>query len=207
MDLTALGGERFADALLAELPRGRRRLGADALVAFFAVHRALVRAKVLLVRAGQHPPGSAEHGHAEAQARELIGLAERFAWRARLPLAIVVCGVPASGKSTLAAALAERAGLPRISSDLVRKRLAGVAPTRARRPRCTTRDQSGHVRRARSTERATPSNGTAEPIVDATFRRRADRQAFADAFDEAAPVVFVRVRRAGGRPAPARRRA
>jgi uncharacterized protein len=191
MDMTALGGERFADVLLAEYRAAGGDTGPDALVAFFAVHRALIRAKVLLVRAGQHPPGSAEHGHAEAQARELIGLAERFAWRARLPLAIIVCGVPASGKSTLAAALAERAGLPRISSDLVRKADAGVAPT-ARAPAPVYDETISRATYAELGDRALHAiqrDGGA--IVDATFRRRADRQAFADAFDEAARVVFV----------------
>jgi uncharacterized protein len=191
MDLTALGGERFADVLLAEYRAAGGDTGPDALVAFFAVHRALVRAKVLLVRAGQHPPGSAEHGHAEAHARELISLAERFAWRARLPLVIVICGVPASGKSTLAAALAAAASLPRLSSDLVRKAQAGVAPT-ARAPapvydegisRATYAELGHRARRAAQRE------GGA--IVDATFRRHADREAFADAFDDAARVMFV----------------
>jgi uncharacterized protein len=191
MDLTALGGERFADVLLAEYRAAGGDTGPDAAVAFFAVHRALVRAKVLLVRAGQYPPRSAEQGHAEAQARDLIGLAERFAWRARLPLVIIVCGVPASGKSTLAAALAEGAGLPRLSSDLVRKEHAGLAPT-ARAPaplydEAVSRDTYAELgRRAR---RAVHRGGGA--IVDATFRRRVDRQAFADAFDDAARVLFV----------------
>ena len=40
-------------------------------------------------------PSSAAHGHAQRPARELLlAVAERFAWRARLPLAIVLCGVP-----------------------------------------------------------------------------------------------------------------
>jgi len=191
MDLTALGGERFADMLLAGYRAVGGDTGPDALVAFFAAHRALVRAKVLLVRAGQHPPGSAAHGHAEAQARELIGLAERFAWRARLPLVIIVCGVPASGKSTLAAALAERAGLPRLSSDLVRKAHAGVAPTtRAPAPvydEATSR--ATYAELGRRALHAVRRDGGA--IVDATFRRRGDRKAFADAFDQAARVLFV----------------
>lgn len=191
MDLTALGGERFAAGLLEDYRAAGGNTGSDALVAFFAVHRALVRAKVLLVRAGQHPTGSAEHGHAEAQARDLIGLAERFAWRARLPLVIVVCGVPASGKSTIAAALSELAGLPRLSSDLVRKQHAGVAPT-VRAPAPVYSDAVSHATYAelgRQARHAVTDRGGA--IVDATFRRRADRGAFVDAFDAAAAVLFV----------------
>ncbi len=191
MDLTALGGERFGAALLEDYRAAGGDSGPDALVAFFAVHRALVRAKVLLVRAGQHPAGSAEHGHSEAQARELIGLAERFAWRARLPLVIVVCGVPASGKSTLAAKLAGRAGLPRLSSDLVRKTRAGI-PLTSRAPAGVYAEAVSHATYAelgREARAAVRDVGGA--VVDATFRRRSDRRAFADAFDDAAPALFV----------------
>lgn len=59
----------------------------------------------------------------------LLCLGERSAWRARLPLVSVVRGVPATGKSLLAGALAELSGLPHLSSDLTRKRLGGLRPT------------------------------------------------------------------------------
>ena len=81
--------------------------GEDRLIAFYAAYRALVRAKVALLRAAQHPASSSEHGRESAAARDLLALAERFAWRARLPLVIVICGVPAAGKSHLAQALAD----------------------------------------------------------------------------------------------------
>ena len=44
-------------------------------------------------------------------------------------------GPAASGKSTLAAELAERSGLPVVSSDAIRKRLAGLAPAERARAR------------------------------------------------------------------------
>ncbi len=213
MDLIALRGDRFAAALLEAYRAAGGDSGPDALVAFFAVHRALVRAKVLLVRAGQHPSGSSEHGHAEARARDLIGLAERFAWRARLPLVIVVCGVPASGKSTLAAALAETADLPRLSSDLIRKAGAGIAPT-ARAPAGVYADavsRATYGELGAAARAAVRAGGGA--IVDATFRRRVDRRAFDDAFDDSAPTLFVECitpievlrRRAAGREREGRR--
>lgn len=192
MDLTALGGERFAAALLDEYRAAGGDPGDAELVAFFAVHRALVRAKVLLVRAGQVPPGSAEHGHAEAQARDLIGLAERFVWRARLPLVIIVCGAPASGKSTLASALADAARLPRLSSDLVRKELAGITPTaRGDVSRyADARSRETYAELGRRAGRAVVARDRGA-VVDATFRRRVDREAYVAAFDAAAPTVFV----------------
>ena len=151
----------------------------------------MVRAKVALLRAAQHPAGSSAHGHESADARELLALAEQFAWRARPPLAIVICGVPAAGKSQLAGALAELSRLPHLSSDVTRKRLAGIHP----RQRAADAAYSAEFnrltyselgRRARS---ATAACGGV--IVDATFRHRAHRQAFAEAFGDAAPVLFA----------------
>ncbi len=129
MDLTALGGERFAAMLVSEYRDAGGDCGESSLLSFFAVHRALVRAKVLLVRAGQLAPGNAAHGYASAQARERLVVAERFAWRARLPLAVVVCGVPASGKSHLASELARHSDLAMLGSDRVRKEVAGISPS------------------------------------------------------------------------------
>lgn len=137
-DLAAQGGERVG-----RLPVGAYRdaggdPGDDSLIAFYAAYRALVGAKIALVRASQLPAGSAEDGHEHARARELIGVAERFAWRARLPLVIVVCGLPASGKSHLARALAEMSGLHHLGSDVTRKRLAGVRSAQRASPESYT---------------------------------------------------------------------
>jgi len=150
-----------------------------------------VRAKVLLVRAGQYPAASAAHGHTGALARELLSLAERFAWQARLPLAIVVCGVPASGKSQLATALAALARLPRLSSDLLRKRLAGVKPT-ATAARTRYRAEFNRATYAELGRRARSEIAAHRgAVIDATFRHRDDRAAFAAAFADAAPLLFV----------------
>lgn len=190
-DLAAHGGERFGDVLV----RAYRDAGGDpgdaAPLAFYAVYRALVRAKVALVRAAEQPAGSAAHGQASARARELIGLAERFAWRARVPLAIVVCGVPASGKSHLASALAACSGLPHLSSDFTRKRLAGIrpsqrAPSETYSPEWNARTYAELGRRA---AQALANPGGA--VIDATFRHLADRKAFASSFADAAPLLFI----------------
>lgn len=191
MDLTALGAEPLVGKLIDAYRGAGGDCGADALLAFFAVHRALIRAKVALVRARQHPPGDAPALHARTRAAGLLAAAERLAWRARLPLAIVLCGVPASGKSHLAAVLARLSGLPLNSSDVTRKSLAGL--------RASERASGEHYsaafsratyaelgRRAAADVRA---NGGA--LIDATFRRRADRVAFAQTFAGAAPLVAV----------------
>jgi aminoglycoside phosphotransferase family enzyme/predicted kinase len=190
-DLAARGGEPFGRMLVDAYREAGGDPGDDSLIAFYAAYRALVRAKVGLVRAAQLPAGSAEHGHASAVARELIGLAERFAWRARLPLVIVVCGVPASGKSHLSGALAELSGLPHLSSDVTRKRLAGLgarerAPADRYGPEWNARTYGELARRA-----GQEVAGRGGAIVDATFRHAADRRSFSAGLGTAVPLVFI----------------
>ena len=120
--------------------------------------------------------------------RDLIAVAERFAWRARRPLAIVVCGVPATGKSHVARALAELSGLSHLSSDVVRKRLAGVRTTE-RAPDATYSPEWNartYAELGRLASDALASYGGV--IVDATFRHRADRSAFTTALGGSRPT-------------------
>jgi aminoglycoside phosphotransferase family enzyme/predicted kinase len=193
-DLAARGGERFGDVLVHAYREAGGDPGPDDLIGFYATYRALVRAKVALVRAAQLPVTTAEHGFESAQARDLIGLAERFAWRARLPLLIAVCGGPATGKSRLARELAQRSGLAHLSSDVTRKRLFGVRTTQRADPAAygaawNVRTYAELGRRA-----ATLVGSSRGAIVDATFRHLADRRVFMTAFAEAAPVVFIECR-------------
>jgi aminoglycoside phosphotransferase family enzyme/predicted kinase len=194
MDLVARGGERFARTLV----RGYRDAGGDPgedrLIAFYAAYRALVRAKVALLRAAQYPASSSEHGCESAAARDLLALAERFAWLARLPLVIVLCGVPAAGKSHLARALVEVSGFANLSSDVTRKRLAGTRPQQCVGSELYSADfnRLTYAELGRCAARQTAVGGGA--LVDATFRHRADRDAFAEAFAGAAPLLFVECR-------------
>ena len=187
LDLAARGGERFAEVLVRAYRDAGGNPGDDRLIAFYATYRALVRAKVALLRAAQLQSASA--GHAEAD--DLIALAERFAWRARLPLAIVVCGAPASGKSYLARALSERSGFAHLSSDLTRKRLAGVQPTQRAGEEAYGADWNQRTYSELGHRAAGELRGGRGAILDATFRHRVDRQAFANGFGTAAPVVFI----------------
>lgn len=62
------------------------------------------------------------------------------------PVLIVVMGLPASGKTTLAGALADRLGLVHLSSDVIRKELVGMSlterPTDASRPEVYSAEMS-----------------------------------------------------------------
>jgi aminoglycoside phosphotransferase family enzyme/predicted kinase len=177
MDLEALGSPAAARAVLGGYRGAGGDPGDDALLAFFSVYRALVRAKVALVRAGQ----SADRPRLIGYARARIVLAERFAWRARRPGLVIFAGLSATGKTRLASALSARSGLRHLNSDPVRKRLLGLAP--AARAGAAAYGESYNLRTYAelgrlAREEQQRSGGV---IVDATFRRRADRAAFLDA--------------------------
>lgn len=164
MDLELRRARWAVRELVAAYRRAGGSPGGEALRSFYAAHWALVRAKVALLRGGQGE-----------QAQRLWDLAERLCWRARRPLAIVVCGPAASGKSTLAAALSRRSGMPVVSSDEMRKRAAGVPATSTARAEhysssfthltydAVSREAQAHLRRR---------DGV---IVDATCRTRGQR--------------------------------
>jgi len=192
MDLVAHGGGRYARALLEDYRDGGGEPGSDSLIAFYACNRALVRSKVELVRAGQSTPEASSQGRHAAAARELLGVAERYAWRARGPLAIVLCGLPAAGKSHLADALARAPGLEVLLSDVTRKRLAGIA-TSARAPAelYTPAWDRRTYRELGQAAAAALAAGDGCVVVDATFRRRADRDSFREAFAPSESLLFV----------------
>ena len=162
-----------------ELTAAYRAAGGDPgdefLVAGLAACRALVRAKVAALRSPLRP----------GELGQFLETAKRLFWLARGPVTVFVCGPAGSGKTTLASELARTSGLPHLSSDVVRKAMAGVAPT-------ATIDKSGYSAAAsRRTyaelgRRARAHAVDRGSIVDATFRFARDRTAF-DATFEGAP--------------------
>jgi uncharacterized protein len=96
-----------------------------ALVPFYVSYRAAVRAKVNGIKAlePEVPAGERERTHAEARAHWLLAMATLEEWRRR-PGLVLVGGLPGTGKSTLAQALAHQAGFELIRSDQIRKELA-----------------------------------------------------------------------------------
>ena len=93
---------------------------------FFAVHRALVRAKVALIRGRQL---RIEAEVTERLAREVerhVEVAEALS-RVQQPRLIITCGLAGSGKTTVSGTLVESLGAIRVRSDVERKRMAGLA--------------------------------------------------------------------------------
>jgi aminoglycoside phosphotransferase family enzyme/predicted kinase len=94
-----------------------------ALLRYYAVYRALVRAKVAVLRAGQTT--GAVHDAALAEARTLLDLATALTHPqpARLD---ITHGLSGSGKTTVTQKLMQAPGAIRLRSDVERKRLAGL---------------------------------------------------------------------------------
>ncbi len=192
MDLVALGAESAADRLVAAYRGAGGDPGDDRLLAFFAAYRAWVRAKVACIRAAELQTETAERDRVRAEAESLLALGHRFAWRTRRPAIVVVCGVSGSGKTTLARALADIGGWPYLSSDLTRKRLAGVAPTDRASPETYSAEFTARTYQelGRATREAFDRSGAV--IVDATFHRRRERAAFRAGLGDASSIpTFV----------------
>lgn len=100
----------------------------------FAVHRALVRAKVALIRACQPSSSGTKDPIADSIADSLadpaverpLAVAEELV-RHRPPRLVITCGLAGSGKTTVSSRLVESLEAIRIRSDVERKRMAGLA--------------------------------------------------------------------------------
>jgi aminoglycoside phosphotransferase family enzyme/predicted kinase len=184
---------RRDDSLARSLLQGYRAAGGDPgsepLLALLCAVRALVRAKIDFLRAAQLTGAAADERI--ARAIELLGVAERFAWRSRLPRVVCVAGLAASGKSTLAEALAAAAGRTVLSSDRLRKLRAGVDPYERAKPSSYGDAESRAVYVELARRAADTSDREGGVIVDATFRRTADADAFAEADPAAAAAAWV----------------
>jgi uncharacterized protein len=186
MDLEANGEPGAARLLLEEYLKAGGSPGEDALLAFHSAYWALVRAKVAVIAAS-----SSGDSARLVEAERLRALAERLRWRAHGPLALIVCGPAASGKSTLAGELAERSGLKVLASDQLRKRLAGIAPGKRARPEHysakftqATYAALGEAARARLAQ----GEGV---IVDATCRTVEQRTVLLGAIEDIAEQVLL----------------
>jgi aminoglycoside phosphotransferase family enzyme/predicted kinase len=117
MDLEHLGsadaGQAFLDAYL----RASGDQPPGSLVHHYIAYRAFMRAKVACL------PGAADHGRSPATT--LLDLARRHLDDARVRL-LLVGGPPGTGKTTASEALSRTLGAVLLSSDPVRKELAGV---------------------------------------------------------------------------------
>ena len=166
-----------------------------ALLPFYKCYRAYVRGKVESFKLDDRYLSREDKDVAMRNASGYFDLAS-FYTRPRLSLFITV-GVTGTGKTTAAEAIAKRTGLLVISSDVVRKQLAGIPPTERRldgfdagiySADFTRRTYDTILKQAREILASGHS-----VILDATFIRKSDRLKAREVANEAGADYFVLV--------------
>lgn len=132
MDLDYHGRPDLSHVLVEEYCRASGDRGLLALLDFYKVYRAYVRGKVESFRLDE-PTLTGEDRMAVLQrAARYFALAVQYARVIRGPTLVLVAGLIGTGKSTLARNLGALLQGEVISSDTVRKALAGIPPTERR---------------------------------------------------------------------------
>jgi len=184
MDLQAQGLPRLAWRFIGTALEASGDHGALPLLAWWAAYRAAVRAKVALLSApaadtSARTAAAAQAGRYLHLALALAGLAPDGRPRpAGPPPLVLTCGLSGSGKSRVAAALAERLGAVRLRSDVERKRLFALPPTARAAPGLYA-PEAGRRTYERLQELAALALDAGVPVVvDAASLRRGERDAF-----------------------------
>ena len=121
MDLERLGAPGLAQQFSGWYAEFSADPAPPALHQHYVAYRAFMRAKVAALRCSQGEPAAA------GESRSLADMALRHL-RAGAVTLVLAGGLPGTGKSTVAGKLADRFGFTVLSSDRIRKELAGVAP-------------------------------------------------------------------------------
>jgi aminoglycoside phosphotransferase family enzyme/predicted kinase len=198
MDLMDRGADALAWRFLNAYLEADGTYSALAVLRFYVVYRAMVRAKVHLIRALQEEAGCAERSRLMREYESYLVLARRCTQLGRRAI-VLMHGFSGCGKSTLALALAQELGGVRIRSDVERKRLHDLSPLA--RTASHVRDglygasatQATYARLAEAARAVVSSGHTA--IVDATFLARAHRALLRSVANaESVPIALLDVR-------------
>jgi predicted kinase len=202
MDLRAAGHERLARRFLNAYLEASGDYAGLRTLRYFLVYRAMVRAKIFLMRAGQLRAGEPEQARAQAQFGHYLELAQNGGSRAQ-GFVVITHGLSGSGKTTLSQSLIDLTGAIRIRSDVERKRLMAGAIPALHESAVASGLYAAHVTQA-TYQRLLELAGEALAsgygvIIDATFLRRAQRDLFRSRA-AAAQVPFVIVKFSASEP-------
>lgn len=181
MDLERLGAPELAERFLGWYAEYAADPAPSSLRHHYVAYRAFVRAKVACLRHGQ----GARDAAADARAYADVALRHLRAGRVGL---IMVGGLPGTGKTSLAGALADRLGCTVLSSDRIRKELAGLAPAdRAGAPYGSgiyTPEWSRRTYREMVLRAASLLRMGETVVLDASWTSEADRELLAAAAEQ-----------------------
>jgi uncharacterized protein len=167
--------------------------GGLSVLRFYLVYRALVRAKVARLRAGQLASGEQRAALDDYQSH--VRLARGYA-EAHRPAIVITHGLSGSGKTTLSQALLEMFGAVRVRSDVERKRLHGMDARQRDRHGIEDGLYAGAATEATYQRLAELSRTIVAAgfvaIADAAFLKRSQRELFrALASELGVPFVIV----------------
>jgi aminoglycoside phosphotransferase family enzyme/predicted kinase len=193
MDLAHRGAPRLAWLFLNAYLEATGDCSGVPVLRFYVVYRAMVRAKIHLIRARQPGVDPTERARLTEIYRSHTRLAAAWA-RDGAGAIVLMHGFSGSGKSTIAARLAPALGAIRVRSDVERKRLAGADALSHGGARLYASPIT-HATYERIAQAAREIAGAGYPsIVDATFLRRAERARFRNLARElGVPLVIVDV--------------
>lgn len=152
------------------------------LLAFYTAYRACVRAKVAALRHDQLAGAGSQPGGAPLQAAasltlQYLQLADEKRGELPPPLLLVVSGLMGTGKSTLAAALADRLGARLLQTDALRRELLGASDTPAAYGAGLYRgEMRERIYRALLAAAARELDAGCAVVLDGAFLRRSLRQ-------------------------------
>jgi aminoglycoside phosphotransferase family enzyme/predicted kinase len=177
MDFDFEGRSDLANLLLRNAAREFHDAGMLNVANFYKCYRAVVRGKVESIQATEKETvDPREH---EKHAARYFRLALQYAVGGSEPLVLVVMGGVGTGKTTVAKQLASELDWPILSSDEIRKTLAGIPLTERTAPEL--RDKVYSEQMTRQTYKKLVENGLATlathagVVLDATFSSHANR--------------------------------
>jgi aminoglycoside phosphotransferase family enzyme/predicted kinase len=187
MDLELRGRRDLADAFAAAYAADAGDADLATLRPYYAAFRAVVRALVACLTSAEDEVSADERAAARLRAAAYQRLAVRSAWRADPPAIVVCCGLSGTGKSALAAELADVTDYGWLRSDVIRRRDGGA--TRDDRYSADARSVVYETLTREAERMLAAGRGV---IADATFLRRADRDRLAAvAARHGRSIVFV----------------
>lgn len=129
MDMEFMGFSALAEKFLSAYAGYHHDPEVYVLMNFYKCYRAMVRFKVKCIRLQAHDVSEQERSKLLEKTKKYLALSDRYADRFSKPRIWVTCGMPASGKSTLAQNLSLALNIRSINSDVVRKKIFPTPPT------------------------------------------------------------------------------
>ena len=195
MDLDYLGRHDLAEVFDAAYLSATGDGDGRCLLGFYKCYRAYVRGKVAGIKYLEPEVGKEEALAAYIEAKRHFALALQYAEGVYRPSLVVVAGLSGTGKTTLANAISKAADMPVLSSDVIRKQLAGLRPEEHGEfaygagiytPEFTAKTYSALI------DRAGQMLKTGRPvIIEATFARRRHLIEALEAAKEAGADVYI----------------